>query len=131
MVSGGTTYLGIPYLVAKTLAAQGLAVFPVRDKQPLTDDGVYSATCDLDVLKRMTGWRSADGCGLATGAVNNLDTFDVDVRLWSPSEDKKELMGREAPPPADGEAVLAGTWGSRDAHRADAAQWGEGRRLTR
>jgi hypothetical protein len=68
-----------PYIVAKTLAVQGLAVFPVRGKQPLTDDGVYSATCDLNVLCRMN-WRDADGCGLATGEINDLDVLDVDVR---------------------------------------------------
>jgi len=51
-----------PYIVAKALAVQGLAVLPVRGRQPLTDDGVYSATCDLDVLCRMN-WRDADGCG--------------------------------------------------------------------
>jgi len=93
----------IPYLVAKILAAQGLAVFPVRSKQPLTDSGVYDATCDLAKLNRMN-WHRADGCGLATGAVNNLDVFDVDVRLW----DQQELRGREVPPSADGDAVLAG-----------------------
>ena len=49
-----------PFLVAKTLAAQGLAVFPVRAKQPLTPNGVYSATFDLTELMRLD-WRNADG----------------------------------------------------------------------
>jgi hypothetical protein len=71
-----------PYIVGKRLAIQGLVVFPVRGKQPLTDDGVYSATCDLNILCRMN-WRDADGCGLATGEVNDLDVLDVDVRLRS------------------------------------------------
>jgi len=39
-----------PYLIAMTLAAQGLAVFPVRAKRPLTPKGVYSATSDLGLL---------------------------------------------------------------------------------
>jgi hypothetical protein len=69
-----------PYMVAKALAVQGLAVFPVRGREPLTDHGVYSATCDLNVLARMHGWRDADGCGLATGEVNGVDVLDVDVR---------------------------------------------------
>jgi hypothetical protein len=69
----------VPFLVGECLAAQGLAVFPARGRQPLTDAGVYSATCDLDILCRMN-WRDADGCGLATGAVNGIDVLDVDVR---------------------------------------------------
>ena len=35
-----------PYLVAKTLARQGVAVFPVRSRRPLTKRGFYSATAD-------------------------------------------------------------------------------------
>jgi hypothetical protein len=94
-------------LVGKTLALQGLAGFPTRNKQPLTDNGVYDASCDLAKLNRMN-WHSADGCGLATGQVNDLNVFDVDVRLWSPDDGKKELMDREVPPGASGtgDAVL-------------------------
>jgi hypothetical protein len=69
----------IPYLVAKTLAVQGLAIFPVRGKEPLTAHGVYSASCDLNRLVRMR-WRDADGCGFATGEVNGIDVLDIDVR---------------------------------------------------
>jgi hypothetical protein len=69
----------VPFLVGECLAAQGLAVFPARSRQPLTDAGVYSATCDLNILRRMN-WRDADGCGLATGEVNGIDVLDVDVR---------------------------------------------------
>jgi hypothetical protein len=80
MMLTATTNARNPYIIAKTLAAQGLAVFPVRAKQPLTPRGVYSATCDLGVLARMDGWRNADGCGLATGEVSGVDVLDVDVR---------------------------------------------------
>jgi hypothetical protein len=69
-----------PYLIAMTLASQGLAVFPVRAKRPLTPRGVYSATSDLSALARMDGWRNADACGLATGKVSGVDVLDVDVR---------------------------------------------------
>jgi hypothetical protein len=69
-----------PYLIARTLASQGLAVFPVRAKRPLTPKGVYSATSDLGLLARMDGWRNADACGLATGKVSGVDVLDVDVR---------------------------------------------------
>jgi hypothetical protein len=86
-----------PYMVAKTLAGQGIAVFPVRGRQPLTDHGVYSATCDLDVLCRMN-WRDANGCGLATGQVNDIDVLDVDVR---------PQVDREGPPAVNGFATLA------------------------
>src|SRR5215467_5585377 len=79
-----------PYFVARRLAAQGLAVFPVRAKQPLTKRGVYSATTDLDVLARMDGWRNADGCGLATGEVSGIDVLDVDLRDWA-----QTLVGRK------------------------------------
>jgi hypothetical protein len=34
----------VPYIVARRLASQGLAVFPVRARRPLTARGVYSAT---------------------------------------------------------------------------------------
>jgi hypothetical protein len=75
-----TTTASNPYFVARRLASQGLAVFPVRAKQPLTQRGVYSATSDLGVLARMDGWRTADGCGLATGEVSGIDVLDVDLR---------------------------------------------------
>jgi hypothetical protein len=80
MILTATTNARNPYIVAKTLASQGLAVFPVRAKQPLTSRGVYSATTDLNALARMDGWRNADGCGLATGKVSGVDVLDVDVR---------------------------------------------------
>ena len=69
-----------PFIVAKRLASQGLAVFPVRGKQPLTARGVYSATSNLNLLAKMDGWRNADGCGLATGEVSGVDVLDVDLR---------------------------------------------------
>jgi hypothetical protein len=34
----------VPYIVAERLASQGLAVFPVRARQPLTARGVYRST---------------------------------------------------------------------------------------
>ena len=98
-----------PYIVARTLASQGLAVFPVRAKQPLTPRGVYSATPDLDLLARMDGWRNADGCGLATGEVSGVDVLDVDVR----GECAQPLEGQEFSSPRhddegrDGFAALA------------------------
>jgi hypothetical protein len=70
---------GNPFIVAKTLASQGVAVFPVRAKQPLTPNGVYSATSDPAVLLRMN-WRNADGVGLPTGEVSGIDVLDVDLR---------------------------------------------------
>jgi hypothetical protein len=97
-----------PFLVAKTLAAQGLAVFPVRAKQPLTPNGVYSATSDPAALLRLD-WRNADGCGLATGETSGIDVLDVDVR----ERDGPPLEGQEflsPPAPAvhrDGFALLA------------------------
>jgi hypothetical protein len=77
-----------PYIVAKALAAEGLAVFPVRGKEPLTVHGVYSASCDVNVLARMR-WRDADGCGFATGEVNGVDVLDVDVRPATPQGDRE------------------------------------------
>jgi hypothetical protein len=49
-----------PYIIAMTLASQGLAVFPVRAKRPLTPRGVYSATSDLDLLARMDDQRASN-----------------------------------------------------------------------
>ena len=82
-----------PYVVARTLATQGLAVFPVRAKRPLTPKGVYSATSDLDLLARMDGWRNADACGLATGKASGVDVLDVDVRR----AEAGPRMGRSSP----------------------------------
>jgi hypothetical protein len=82
-----------PYLIAMTLASQGLAVFPVRAKRPLTPRGVYSATSDLGVLARMDGWRNADACGLATGKVSGVDVLDVDVRR----AEAASRVGRSSP----------------------------------
>ena len=78
----------VPYIVARRLASQGLAVFPVRDRQPLTLRGVHSATSNLTILAQMR-WRKADGCGLATGKVSGIDVLDVDVRARTP-EDREE-----------------------------------------
>ena len=78
-----------PYTIARTLASQGLAVFPVRAKQPLTPKGVYSATSDLSALARMDGWRNADACGLATGKVSGVDVLDVDVQGGETLGDRK------------------------------------------
>jgi hypothetical protein len=87
-----------PYIVARRLASQGLAVFPVRGKQPLTPKGVYSATSLLNVLAQMS-WRNADGCGLATGEVSGVDVLDVDVRG---RDCGLSLGGQEFSPPPDG-----------------------------
>jgi hypothetical protein len=78
-----------PYIIARTLASQGLAVFPVRAKQPLTPKGVYSATSDLGALARMDGWARADACGLATGKASGVDVLDVDVRSGMPRVDRR------------------------------------------
>ena len=84
----------VPYIVARRLASQGLAVFPVRSRQPLTQRGVHSATSNLTILAQMR-WRNADGCGLATGEVSGIDVLDVDVRARTPED-------REGPPHGDG-----------------------------
>jgi hypothetical protein len=81
---------GNPFIVAKMLASQGVAVFPVRAKQPLTPNGVYSATSDPAVLLRMN-WRNADGVGLPTGEVSEIDVLDVDLR----GPDEVRERGRE------------------------------------
>ena len=99
----GIIYAPNPYVVARTLASRGLAVFPVRAKRPLTPKGVYSATSDLDLLARMDGWRNADACGLATGKASGVDVLDVDVRSALPLVDRSSpLQGG-----VDGLAVLA------------------------
>src|SRR6516162_1733854 len=83
----------VPYIVARRLASQGLAVFPVRSRQPVTQHGVYSATSNLTILAQMR-WRNADGCGLATGEVSGVDVLDVDVR-WIGARTPED---REEPP---------------------------------
>jgi hypothetical protein len=96
-----------PFIVARRLASQGLAVFPVRGREPLTSHGVYSATSNLNILADMR-WHNADGVGLATGKTNGIDVLDVDVR---DGDDPRLLVDRESSPPLgvgrDGFAVLA------------------------
>jgi hypothetical protein len=67
----------VPIIVAKSLAKQGFAVFPVRGKQPLTKHGVYSASRNISQFS----WRDADGVGIATGEASGVDVLDVDIRL--------------------------------------------------
>jgi hypothetical protein len=95
----------VPYIVARHLASQGLAVFPVRSRQPLTARGVYSATSNLTILSQMR-WGNADGCGLATGEVSGIDVLDVDIRARTPEDrmDPPHLYGGEG---RDGFAALA------------------------
>src|SRR5262249_35785847 len=66
----------LPIIVARTLAREGFAVFPVRGKQPLTPRGVYSASRDISRF----AWQNADGGGMATGEVSGVDVLDVDIR---------------------------------------------------
>jgi len=70
-----------PYVAGAALAAQGIPVFPVNGKQPLTSHGVYDASSDLRSLCRMN-WRNANGCGIPTGAASGIDVLDVDVRRF-------------------------------------------------
>jgi hypothetical protein len=67
----------VPIIVARALAKQGFAVFPVRGKQPLTSRGVYSASRDISLFS----WHDADGVGIATGEASGVDVLDVDIRL--------------------------------------------------
>jgi hypothetical protein len=67
-----------PLDAAHVLARQGLPVFPVFGKTPLTPHGVYSASCDPNVFLGFD-W-NGDGCGIATGSVSGIDVLDVDVR---------------------------------------------------
>ena len=96
---GGTPMIDLitsalsPFIVAKTLASQGLAVFPVRSRRPLTKRGFYSATADLGALARLN-WRSADGVGIPTGEVSGIDVLDVDLRGGDRS---RTPGGRESP----------------------------------
>ena len=82
----------LPIITARALAKQGFAVFPVRGKQPLTPRGVYSATSNLNILAQMR-WRTADGCGLATGEVSGVDVLDVDVRIGADVGDRPRSLG--------------------------------------
>ena len=101
-----------PYVVAKTLASQGLPVFPVRSRQPLTPRGFYSATSDIHALPQLN-WADADGVGIPTGEVSGIDVLDVDVRgadveigARTP-EDRERPLHREGMRARDGFAALA------------------------
>jgi hypothetical protein len=103
-----TTGASNPYVAARRLAAQGLAVFPVRGKQPLTAHGVYSATCDASALDAFD-WSRADGCGLATGEVSGVDVLDVDVRPQAlPRGDRRNSSHDGGGGDVNGLATLAG-----------------------
>jgi hypothetical protein len=99
------TITSSPLDVALTLAAQGLPVFPVFGKTPLTPHGVYSASSDPNIFSRFD-WGSSDGCGIATGTPSGIDVLDVDVRdscarpLW-------DRGNSPAPACVDGFATIA------------------------
>jgi hypothetical protein len=90
-----------PLDIAHLLAAQGVPVFPVFGKCPLTPHGVYSASADPAIFSRFD-WPAADGCGIATGSPSGIDVLDVDVR----DGNARPLGGRGNPPaPACDEGV--------------------------
>jgi hypothetical protein len=84
------TITSSPLDVALTLAAQGLPVFPVFGKTPLTPHGVYSASADPNIFERFD-WSAADGCGIATGTPSGIDVLDVDVR----DRQARPMVGRK------------------------------------
>jgi len=91
----------IPIIVARTLAKEGFAVFPVRGKQPLTPRGVYSASTNISQF----AWQNADGVGIATGEASGVDVLDVDIR--QPLMDREGSSAAQGVGERDGFAVLA------------------------
>jgi hypothetical protein len=99
-----TSATSSPLDAAHTLAAQGIPVFPVFGKTPLTPHGVYSASTDPNVFLGFD-W-NGDGCGIATGSASGIDVLDVDVR----NGNGRLMVDRESPPchgGVDGFATLA------------------------
>jgi hypothetical protein len=90
---------------ALTLSRQGLAVFPVFGKRPLTPKGVYSASADPKVFCCFDWGRGVD-CGVATGAVSGVDILDVDVRGCGLSREDQESSS-PSPHGVNGFATLA------------------------
>jgi len=63
-------------------AAHGVAVFPVvpNEKFPLTKNGFYNATTDMDVINAWWQRTPDASVGMATGTVNGLMVVDVDIK---------------------------------------------------
>jgi len=68
------------YDAALQLAQMGLAVFPCqpRGKEPVTDNGLHSATTDPERVR--SWWRAVAECniGVATGVVSGVFVLDID-----------------------------------------------------
>jgi hypothetical protein len=94
---------------ALELARRNWRVFPIRErgKVPVTQHGVYDATCDPERLRRYPLWRGKN-LGVATG--RGLLVVDVDGELGAESLRALELEHGELP------ATVCAVTGSGGSH---------------
>ena len=89
-------FAGLPSMPARaalTLAERGLPVFPCNseNKKPLTKNGFYDATTELDQIRQW--WRQWPGAliGYPTGETSGLVVIDVDAKAGDPDDILSEL----------------------------------------
>lgn len=74
---------------------RGWAVFPCKDKIPLTAHGYKDASKDVEQIRRMFAGHQNPNAAIATGKVSGIFVVDIDVKNGAGGDDSLKELERE------------------------------------